>query len=128
MKMNYTTLSQLHHALEEISNNKMPFKLSMIIAKNLNMLKKEDEFYIEQERRFALEYLVIDAEKGVFEQSAPNVFRIKEGKEEECRKAREDLDAFEFDVALHMIPVALIETMEFTPNQLSALEVILEEE
>ena len=41
------------------------------------------EFYIEQERKFALEYLETD-ENGQFVQEGDGVFRIKEGKEEEC--------------------------------------------
>ena len=48
--------------------------------------------------------------------------------EEECRKAREELDGFTTDVELRMIPVALVEDLELTPKQVEAFEMILEEE
>lgn len=128
MTLNYVQIDTLIHGLEELQDAKVPFKLGMIIAKNLAALKKEEEFYVEQERKFALEYLKYDEEKNEFVQSAPNVFAIQEGKEEECRKARQDLNEFSADIELRKIPLALIENMEFTPKQLLALEMLIEEE
>ena len=128
MTLNYTHINSLIEGLESHQDAKMPFKLSMIVAKNLAMLKKEEEFYIDQERKFALEYLKFDAEKQEFVQNAPGVFAIQEGKEEECRKARQDLNDFTAELELRKIPLALIEDMEFTPKQLLALEMLIEEE
>ena len=128
MTLNYTHINSLIEGLESLQDAKMPFKLSMIVAKNLAMLKKEEEFYIDQERKFALEYLKFDAEKQEFVQNAPGVFAIQEGKEEECRKARQDLNDFTAELELRKIPLALIEDMEFTPKQLLALEMLIEEE
>ena len=105
----------------------MPFKLSLIFAKNIAMLEKEYEFYIERERDFALKYLQTD-ENGQFIQEKENVFKIKEGLEQECKEARMELNKFESEVALRKIPVSLIENMEFTPNQLAVLEILIEEE
>lgn len=128
MTLNYTHINSLIEGLESLQDAKMPFKLSMIVAKNLAMLKKEEEFYIDQERKFALEYLKFDAEKQEFVQNAPGVFAIQEGKEEECRKARQDLNDFTAELELRKIPLTLIEDMEFTPKQLIALEMLIEEE
>ena len=64
----------------------------------------------------------------MFVQTSENVFKIKEGMEEECKAAREDLDSFEVDLDLRKIPVSLIENMEFTPKQLEGLELIIDEE
>lgn len=128
MTLNFTQISSLIETIESLQDSKMPFKLSLIFAKNLAALKKEEEFYIEQERKFAMEYLKFDAEKQEFVQNGPGVFAIQNGKEEECRKAREELNEFTADVELRTIPVGLIEDMEFTPKQLGALELIIEEE
>jgi hypothetical protein len=128
MTLNFNQLSELIAVMTELQDTKMPFKLSLMLAKNLNLLKKEEEFYIEQERQFAQKYLEFDSEKQEFVQTAQNVFKIKDGLEEECREAREALNNFATEVELRMIPLSMIEDMEFTPKQLAALEMIIEEE
>lgn len=128
MTLNYTQIDTLIQGLSSLQDNKVSFKLGMIIAKNLAALKKEEEFYIDQERKFALEYLQFDNEKQEFVQSAPGVFAIQKGKEEACRDARQALNEFTAEVELRKIPLALIEDMEFTPKQLIALEMLIEEE
>lgn len=127
MTLNFNQISDLSAAITAMQETKMPFKLSLILAKNAAALKKETEFYIEQERTFAQTYLEAD-EEGNFVQTAENVFKIKEGMEDECRKARTELDAFTTDVELRTIPVSLIEDMELTPKQVEALELIISEE
>lgn len=128
MTLNFNQISELISVMTELQDTKMPFKISLMLAKNLNLLKKEEEFYIEQEREFAQKYLEFDAEKQEFVQTAPNVFKIKDGLEEECREAREALNDFTAEVELRMIPLSLVENMEFTPKQLAALEMVLTEE
>lgn len=127
MVLNFNQISELSQAITEMQDQKLPFKLSLILAKNSAALKKETDFYIEQERKFATDYLEQD-ENGQFVQTAENVFKIKEGMEDECRKAREELDAFTTDVELRTIPVSLLENLELTPKQVEALELIIEEE
>lgn len=127
MTLNFTELSALNDTMTELQDNKLPFKLSLILAKNTSALAKEIEFYIEQERKFAQEFLALD-ENGQFIQEREGVFRIKEGMEEECRKAREDLNAFTCEVELRKLPMSALENLEFTPKQLTALEKIIDEE
>lgn len=128
MTLNYMQINSLIEVITELQDTKMPFKLSLILAKNLNALKKEEDFYIEQERSFAQKFLQFDEEKQTFVQSTPGVFAIKEGLEEECRTAREELNAFSTELELRTIPIDLIDNMEFTPKQIAALELILAEE
>ena len=127
MTLNFIQISELINVFETLKDMKMPFKLSLILAKNIAMLEKEYEFYIDRERDFALKYLQTD-ENGQFIQEKENVFKIKEGLEQECKEARMELNKFESEVALRKIPVSLIENMEFTPNQLAVLEILIEEE
>ena len=127
MTLNFIQISELINVFETLKDMKMPFKLSLILAKNIAMLEKEYEFYIEREREFAFKYLQTD-ENGQFIQEQENVFKIKEGLEQECQEARMELNKFESEVALRKIPVSLIENMEFTPNQLAVLEILIEEE
>lgn len=128
MTLNFNQISELISVMTELQDTKMPFKISLMLAKNLNLLKKEEEFYIEQEREFAQKYLEFDAEKQEFVQTAQNVFKIKDGLEQECREARETLNDFTTEIELRMIPLSAVETMEFTPKQLAALELIIAEE
>lgn len=127
MTLNFTELSALNDTMTELQDSKLPFKLSLILAKNTSALAKEIEFYIEQERKFAQEFLALD-ENGQFIQEREGVFRIKDGMEEECRKAREDLNAFTCEVDLRKLPMSALENLEFTPKQLAALEKIIDEE
>ena len=127
MKLNFMQVSEMLSACEELKETKMPFKLSLILAKNISMLKEEQNFYIEREREFATKYLETD-ENGYFIQQDNNSFKIKEGLAEECMEARNELNNFEVEVNLRTIPIHLLENMEFTPKQLNALAMLIEEE
>lgn len=127
MTLNCVEIIEMLHACEELQEVKMPFKLSLILAKNIAILKQEELFYIEREREFAYKYIEMD-ESGAFVQQNENVFKIKAGLEQECAEARAELNQFETDVNLRMIPISLIENMEFTPAQIAALEKLIEEE
>ena len=127
MTLNFNELSALIDAIKEMQEQKLPFKISLILAKDLTILNKEMEFYIEQERNFAIQYLEMD-ENGQFVQEGDGVFRIKEGKEEECRTARADLNAFTCECELRKLPMSALENLEFTPKQLAALDIIIDEE
>ena len=127
MKLNFIEVTDMLSVYEELKEIKMPFKLSLILAKNISMLKEEQNFYIEREREFATKYLDTD-ENGYFIQQDNNSFKIKDGLVEECMEARNELNNFEVEVNLRTIPVHLLENMEFTPKQLAALEMLIEEE
>ena len=127
MELNFAQISGLTEVLGSLKDKALPFKLSLIIAKDLSLLAKETEFYIEQERKFAFDYLQQN-EDGTFVQEGEGVFKIKEGMEDECRKARSELDAFTTDVDLRKIPMSLIENLELTPSQVGELEIIIEED
>lgn len=114
--------------LQELANTKLPFKVSLIISRNLKILQKESEFYIEQEQAFVRDYLEFDSETGELIQSEPGVFKIQEGKVEECYKARQDLDNFEVEIELKKIPLSALENVDFTPAQLMAIEFMIEED
>ena len=94
----------------------MPFKLSLILAKNSNMLKAEQEFFIEREREFATKYLQTD-ETGQFVMEGENIFKIKPGMEKECQEARNELNQFTTDIQLREIPLSLVENMEFKKDK-----------
>lgn len=127
MKITYSKMEQLISGIQGIQNEKMSFRLSMIFAKNLANLKKEEEFYFEQERKFAQDYLVFN-DDGTLATTGQNMFKVKEGKEKECAEARKAIDTFEVDVDLRKVPVADIEGLEFTPAQLTDLMDLIEEE
>lgn len=127
MLLNFMQISDMLSACAELKETKMPFKLSLILAKNIATLEAEQNFFIEREREFAAKYLAVD-ENGMFVQEGENVFKIKEGMEKECAEARMELNRFESEVNVRMIPISLIENMEFTPKQLAGIEMLIEEE
>lgn len=127
MTLTFNQISALNDCMTSMQDSKLPFKLSLIIAKNMALLKQEIEFYIEREREFATKYLEQD-ENGQFVQTSENVFKIKDGMEDECREARIALDGFTVEVELRKIPISMVEDREFTPKQLEALELIIDEE
>lgn len=128
MTLNYVQISSVLEALKELQEMKMSFKLSMIIAKNIDMLEKEEEFYIRQEQEFAMKYLARDEETGEFIQKQPGMFEIIPELLEECQDARKALDEFTAEVELKMIPMSLIEDFDFTPAQAKGLSLIINEE
>ena len=127
MELNSRQLNDLGEVFNVLQEKTLPFKVSLIIAKNMNIISKEMDFYIEQEQKFAQKYLEID-ENGQFIQTQDNVFKIKDGMSEECRAAREELNNFTTDVELRKLPLSALESLEFTPKQLAALEIIIDEE
>ncbi len=129
MKLTFSAISSLMDAFNEIEGAaKLPFKLGLILAKNVAMLQQEEEFFVEKEREFALTYLEVDPETGMLVVEGENLYKIKEGKEQECREAREALNNFEVDVELRRIPASLLENMEFSLTTLMALEILIDEE
>ena len=127
MEFTFNKLSAISEAFNGLKDKALPFKLSLIIAKNLAIIDKEMEFYINQEREFAQKYLEQD-DQGQFVQEQPGVFRIKDGMQEECKTAREELDKFTTEIELKKIPISLIENLELTPAQVGALEELIDEE
>lgn len=128
MTLNYTELSSILEALKELQETKMTFKMSLIIAKNIEILEKEEAFYVKQEQEFALKYLKRDEETGEFIQNRPGMFEIIPELLEECQEARKDLDNFTTEVELRKIPMSMVEDMEFTPAQMKGLSLIIDEE
>lgn len=127
MKITYSKLEELIGAFQGIQNIQMPFRVSLLFAKNLAILQKEEEFYFEQERKFAQDFLVFN-EDGTLATSGPNMYQVKPGKEQECAEARAAIDSFEVDLDLRKIPISYIEDLELTPAQVSSLMILIEEE
>ena len=128
MKLTFQQIHGAIEALKSLSEEKLPFRLGMLFSKNLSVLEKEEQFYIEQERKFAATYLEIDPKTGEFLQTEPGIFHIKEGKQAECAEARRDLDNFTCEVAIRLIPESDLEKINFTINQLNNLQFIIAEE
>lgn len=128
MTLNSAQINALLEALKELQEMKLPFRISMIFAKNIKALETENEFYLSQEREFAQKYLEVDENTQQFVETAPGVFKIKEGMIEDCRAAREALDAFTVDINLKTLKMSDLEQYDFTPKQVAALEVLIEDE
>lgn len=127
MTLTFTQLQSMLDTITALKDQKLPFKLSLILAKNSSLLQKEFEFYVEQEREFALKYLEFD-EQGQPISEGEGMFKIKEGLQKECMDARNELNNFTCEVELRKIPMSLLEDLELTVDQVAGLELIIDEE
>jgi ribonucleoside-triphosphate reductase len=84
------------------------------------------------EGRMVIKNVLLAQEAGLGNGETPifpiHIFKIKEGMIEDCRAAREALDAFTCDVALKTLKVEDLEKYDITPKQAAALEIILEDD
>lgn len=128
MELTCMQMIDAYTTIKELSEQKLPFKLSLLVSRNLASLQKEYDFYMEQERKFVVEYLVVDQQTGQLEQTQPGVFTIQEGKQDECMKARQELDNFTMNIEVRKLPISLLENLEFTPAQLMSIDFMIDEE
>lgn len=128
MKLTFNQITSLMGAFNTLEEAKVPFKLGLLLARNIAALKKEEEFFIAKEREFALTYLEIDPATGNLIEEGNGMFRIKADKIDECREAREALNNFEVEIELRKIPASLLESMEFSVDTLMAMESLIDEE
>lgn len=127
MRLTLKQISEAYSSVRDLSEEKFPFKLSFLLSRNLIALQKEYDFYMQQERAFIFEYLVLN-EKGEIQQNLDGSFKIQDGKIDECLKARRDLDSFESEVEICKLPSSLLKNLNFTPAQLAAIDFMIEEE
>ena len=76
MELNFQQMNDLIEVFTDLQTKSLPFKLSLIIAKDMNLLNKEVEFYIEQEKAFAEKYLAKD-ENGNYIKSVKTYLKLK---------------------------------------------------
>lgn len=53
MKLTCVQMINAYNAIKDLSERKLPFRLSLLVSRNLVTLQKEYDFYMEQERKFA---------------------------------------------------------------------------
>lgn len=64
MELTCMQMIDAYNTIKDLSEQKLPFKLSLLVSRNLATLQKEYDFYMEQERKFVFEYLIIDQVTG----------------------------------------------------------------
>lgn len=126
MQLNFRQIYELTTVFNELKDTKMPFRLSLIIAKNMDWLEREFNFFKRAEQDFAVKYLQFD-ENGQPIKSDNGGYKIKDGMYEECMAARQDLDMFTVDVRATLIPAELLESMSLSPRQVKILSILLKE-
>ena len=125
MTLDFMQIHDLTVVFNEIKDTPMPFKLSLIIAKNMDWLEKEFNFFQKMEQEFATKYLVAD-ENG-FVKTKNGGFQIKDGLQKECLEAREALDHFSVEVSPILIDAKLLEDFVLSPRQVKILSLLLKE-
>lgn len=115
---------------EDLKKEKLPFKLSLILAKNNQIIEKEYDFYLEQRDQLMDKYFVLDEASGAYItlNKEKTIFKIKDGLDQECHDAFKELEEFEVQVDLRTIPSSMLENLNFTLEHVEALSMLLEEE
>lgn len=115
---------------EELKQEKLSFKLSLILAKNNQLLEKEYDFYLTERQKLMDKYFVLDEQSQAYVtlNKEHTIFKIKDGFEKECYNAFKELEDFTINVELKTIPESLLEQNNLTLEQINTLSMLLEEE
>lgn len=115
---------------EDLKKEKLPFKLSFILAKNNQIIEKEYDFYLEQRNQLMDKYFVVDEATGryITLNKEQTIFKIKDGLDKECHEAFAELEEFDVQVDLRTIPESMLENLNFTLENVEVLSMLLEEE
>ena len=92
MKITMSQAFALNDLCEKLSNQQLPLRLSYKIAKGLNLISTELDFYKKQ-YTLCLKAYAQQKSDGSFEMTDSGNIKIKPGSEEECVKRLQELDS-----------------------------------
>ena len=97
MKITMSQAFALNSLCEKLSDQQLPLRLSYKIAKGLNLISTELDFYKKQ-YTLCLKAYALQSSDGSFEMTDNGNIKIKPGSEEECVKRLQELDSMEFEL------------------------------
>lgn len=126
VKLNLNQITSYSEAFSALKAEKLPFKLSLILCKDYDILMKEYAFYETRRNELMEKYFVKNQDTQQYEQKAANTFTIYAGMEEECNKDFKELFAFESTVDIYQIEESWLEKLDIAPEHVTALMPFIE--
>ena len=126
MKITMSQAFALNSLCEKLSDQQLPLRLSYKIAKGLNLISTELDFYKKQYTLCLKAYAQQDSD-GNFEMTDNGNIKIKPGCEEECIKRLQELDSMEFELSNFEFTLDELEGLNFTINDMKVLSPFIKE-
>ena len=126
MKITMSQAFALSSLCEKLSDQQLPLRLSYKIAKGLNLISTELDFYKKQ-YTLCLKAYALQNSDGSFEMTDNGNIKIKPGSEEECLKRLQELDSMEFELSNFEFTLDELEGLNFTINDMKVLSPFIKE-
>ena len=126
MKITMSQAFALNSLCEKLSDQQLPLRLSYKIAKGLNLISTELDFYKKQYSVCLKAYAQQNSD-GSFEMTDNGNIKIKPGSEEECIKRLQELDSMEFELPNFEFTLEELDGLNFTINDMKVLSPFIKE-
>ena len=126
MKITMSQAFALNSLCEKLSDQQLPLRLSYKIAKGLNLISTELDFYKKQ-YTLCLKAYALQNSDGNFEMTDNGNIKIKPGSEEECIKRLQELDSMEFELSDFEFTLEELDGLNFTINDMKVLSPFIKE-
>ena len=126
MKITMSQAFALNSLCEKLSDQQLPLHLSYKIAKGLNLISTELDFYKKQYTLCLKAYAQQNSD-GNFEMTDNGNIKIKPGSEEECIKRLQELDSMEFELSNFEFTLEELDGLNFTINDMKVLSPFIKE-
>ena len=126
MKITMSQAFALNSLCEKLSDQQLPLRLSYKIAKGLNLISTELDFYKKQYALCLKAYAQQNSD-GNFEMTDNGNIKIKPGSEEECIKRLQELDSMEFELPNFEFTLEELDGLNFTINDMKVLSPFIKE-
>ena len=126
MKITMSQAFALNSLCEKLSDQQLPLHLSYKIAKGLNLISTELDFYKKQ-YTLCLKAYALQNSDGSFEMTDNGNIKIKPGCEEECIKRLQELDSMEFELSNFEFTLEELDGLNFTINDMKVLSPFIKE-
>lgn len=111
--------------LGEISNRKLPVKVSYAIAKNISKIESELKHYNKEREKIVDKYCERDEEDNLKIENGNYV--IKENEVEHWNKDMNDLQEIVVEIDVHKFKLDLLNGYDMTANEMMCIDFMLEE-
>lgn len=129
MKLTNQIIVNSIQGIQDFSTKELPYKVTLQVSKNINILDNILEDYNKEYQKLAEEYLEKNAEGGFIpSEDNPNSFLIKKGKEQEYLDKLNTLLNFENEVDLYMIKSTDLEDIKISAKTLMSIHFMIEDE
>ncbi|AIY83091.1 hypothetical protein U729_2617 [Clostridium baratii str. Sullivan] len=111
--------------LGELSNRKLPVKVSYAIGKNISKIESELKHYNKARKNILEKYCEKDEEGNLKIEDGNYV--IKENEKENWNKDIKDLDEIVVEIDTHTFNIDLLNGYEMSPSEMMCIDFMLEE-